>query len=413
MAKTNASIGPAAIETALRRASAALAKPPPGYESHVPTAEADVVGWLKRLEQNTTPAQTFWSVDDRELSLLQSYLAREGQGHGGDIQQTRDGYEAKFDNLDPRWIWSLRDWAKGLSKHDFVWAGVEPAAIRNDFRVAVVGDWGTGLYGAPRCAQAIDALASVDLILHLGDVYYAGDRDEVSERFLAHWPTRTDATHRALNGNHEMYTGGKGYFDLILADARFKQPASYFAFANDHWLLVGLDTAYEEHDLYSDQAAWLQGLVDNHPGKRVMLFSHHQPFSAFEKQGLKLQHKLAALLASRRIAAWYWGHEHACVRYDEHPTWKMRGRCIGHGGFPYFRFMDRGGDDTLKWVDGPKKNNVPACQVLDGANPFVTDGPSRYGPNGYVTLDVQGRKVFEQYCDPTGTVVGEYEFTAA
>ena len=31
---------------------------------------------------------------------------------------------------------------------------------------------------------------------------------------------------------------------------------------------------------------------------------------------------------------------------------------------------------------------------------------------GYVTLELQGRKVHERYCDPTGTLVGDKEFTA-
>jgi hypothetical protein len=408
----HASIRPAAIEAALTLASVSLKKTRPDYESHDPATPQDVQNWLHRLRSNAAPGRPFWSVDDRELSLLQSFLAREGDAMGGQVKETADGFEAQFDTLDPGWIWSLRNWVKGLSKHEFISAENAPSVIGNDLRIALLADWGTGLYGAPRCAQAIDRMDKLDLIMHLGDVYYAGDRGEVMERFLRFWPRRRDVTHRALNGNHEMYTGGKGYFDLILADERFKQSASYFAFVNDHWLIVGLDTAYKAHDLQGDQAAWLRSLAERYPSQRLMLFSHHQPFSAFEGQGIKLVSKLSPLLSSQRVAAWYWGHEHMCARYDEHPTWKMYGRCVGHSGFPYFRFLGRSHQNGVEWVDCPGKRNVPTCHVLDGPNPFVREAPEDYGPNGYVTLELQGRKIHERYCDPTGTVVGEYELTA-
>jgi hypothetical protein len=67
---------------------------------------------------------------------------------------------------------------------------------------------------------------------------------------------------------------------------------------------------------------------------------------------------------------------------------------------------------SSRWVNCPAQRNIPACKALDGPNPFVTEAPDDYGPNGYVTLELHGRRVFEKYCDPTGAVVGEYEFTA-
>src|SRR5439155_9589200 len=97
------------------------------------------------------------------------------------------------------------------------------------------------------------------LLVHLGDVYYAGTQDEVENRFLSLWPRRVGAINRAANSNHEMYSGGYGYFDQTLR--RFGQSSSVFALQNDHWLLVGLDTAYAEHDLAHRQAEWLANLV--------------------------------------------------------------------------------------------------------------------------------------------------------
>src|SRR5262249_52771976 len=119
----------------------------------------------------------------------------------------------------------------------------------------------------------------------------------------------------------------------------FGQQASYFAFENQHWLLVGLDTAYKDHSLNKEQLGWLATML-NDPArkkKKLVLLSHHQPFSLLENQGPNLISFLRLLLDTGAIHAWYWGHEHRCVIYDRHPVWKVAGRCIGHGGIPYFR----------------------------------------------------------------------------
>jgi hypothetical protein len=387
-----------------------------GYESensgHDPEHDQfldELRRWREVLDANVSKVGVFGSIDDRGVSLMQSFLAGEGERHGAEVGLDTGGYEAKFDNLDPGWTWSLHAWLKGLRKHAFVVADAAPQAISNDYRMALLSDWGTGLYGAPVCAKSIERdPRRIDLVVHLGDVYYAGDDNETKDRFLAFWPHREDALSRALNGNHEMYTGGNGYFELILR--QFTQPTSYFALRNDHWLLVALDTAYAEHDLHGDQAGWLIELARANPEHRILLFSHHQPFSYFDSGGPKLVHKLSPLLMQGRVSAWYWGHEHACVRYDPHPVWKLHGRCVGHSGFPYFRFLDNGRPAKTQWVRCPAQAYVPGCLVLDGPNPHVAPDASRYGPNGYVIIELRGNKIYEAYCDPLGTVLGEYEF---
>jgi hypothetical protein len=245
----------------------------------------------------------------------------------------------------------------------------------------------------------------------LGDVYYAGDIDETQTRFLAHWPFRTGTLNRALNGNHEMYTGGRGYFKHILP--LFEQPASYFAFRNEDFLLVGLDTAFEEHDFYGEQMRWLDTLTAAHPCHRILLFTHHQPFSYFEGRSQKLETRLNSLLMQGRIAAWYWGHEHSCTVYDFHEPWKMYGRCVGHSGFPYFRHHQVAPPGTpaeTTWRKFPKKNYVPACRVLDGPNPYIKPTPQLYGPNGYLTIELRGPEVHETYRSPEGHSLLEIDF---
>jgi hypothetical protein len=49
---------------------------------------------------------------------------------------------------------------------------------------------------------------------------------------------------------------------------------------------------------------------------------------------------------------------------------------------------------------------------LDGANPWVPDDPDKYGPHGYVTLEVTGRKITERVHDPNGADLLDGELEA-
>jgi hypothetical protein len=314
--------------------------------------------------------------------------------------------EVKFDEKDLiGWAGSFFTWWRKLKKFPWTPPGA-PERIGNDFRVAVLADWGTGLYGAPECAKAIAKDGKYQLVLHLGDVYYSGTEGELAERFTALWPAVPGAMNRALNGNHEMYTGGNAYWKA-LSGTPFNQASSYFALENDNWLLACLDTAYAEHDLHGEQASWLKALADAAPQKKLVLFSHHQPYSLLDKQGPALIAKLGALLEGR-IFAWYWGHEHHCIIYKQHPLWGLHGRCIGHSGFPYFREKKVLGEQppaTPGWKNLNGKNLVPGARVLDGKNEYVDEDGDQYGPNGYVTLEFSGTRLVEAYHLPDGTVV--------
>jgi hypothetical protein len=346
-----------------------------------------------------------YAPDNAAASLLLSFMAKTAIDESRLEELPNGAFEAKFDDGDfSGWIWSfLTDWVKRLKKRPFLG---NPNTIaqplgKNDVRIAILGDWGTNLYGAPRCAGSIlETNPAYDVVLHLGDVYYAGTKEEVKARFLDPWPRVPGARYLALNSNHEMYAGGEGYFDLTLPD--FKQASSFFAYQTDHFVLVGLDTGYHEHDLAYNQAGWLQSIVANAADRKVILFSHHQPFSLYETQGLKLQAKLGSFLTSKRIFAWYWAHEHRCVIYDTHPAWGLKGRCIGHSGYPSFRKDLAKYPLTLVNADGSAwrklgaTNGAPGGYVLDGANPYVSDAPNKYGPHGYASLELSGPHLVER-----------------
>jgi len=279
----------------------------------------------------------------------------------------------------------------------------QPTWVDNQVRIAVIADWGTGLYGAPECARSIDADSKgYDVYLHLGDVYYSGTRKE-EEAFVRAWPSRARQLNLALNSNHEMYTGGDGLFNVTLP--AFKQQSTCFWLQNDDFALVGLDSGYEEHDLAHDQGQWVERIQEQAQGRRLILFSHHQPFSQLDSiQGRMLQRKLGRLLDGGKIFAWYWGHEHRLAVYDRHPRWGLMGRCIGHGGMPYFRDQEPGmGGNEPRLCRVSKRTDVPAAMILDGPNPYIRSNGHRYGPNGYASLEFRGSTLVESFHLPDST----------
>jgi hypothetical protein len=138
-----------------------------------------------------------------------------------------------------------------------------------------------------------------------------------------------------LNGNHDMYSGGHGYFDHLLADARFARQgqSSYFSLENDFWQILGLDTAYQDSDLAGGQADWVLATRAAAADKTGVLLTHHQPFSLYEPAPDNILNRLQKTLERGLVTAWFWGHEHRCTFYA--PTDHVQyGRCIGHGGVP-------------------------------------------------------------------------------
>lgn len=367
---------------------------------------------LLREETAKTSADVLITVQDPEASLLQSFIAEKADA-GPPLQA--GGLEAQFgDGLTGGdvwgWIRSMVDHVDPLQWHPIVRPPDDTIGTLDDTgRVAVLGDWGTNLYGAPVSAASIKRTGGYKLLLHLGDIYYSGTKTEVQRRFLDAWPTSAGDVSRALNGNHEMYSGGFAYFEDILP--KFGQRSSYFALQNKHWMLVGLDTACTDHAIDDLQTQWLKSVVQKAEQRKVILFSHHQPFSRLDKQGPNLQAALADLFQKKAITAWYWGHEHDCVIYDKHPTFGLLGRCIGHGGIPSPRkteVLNAPTDRSLSgiaWKRLSATTDAPSSLVLDGPNPLVKGEEVKFGPHGYLTLDFNGPDLIERVHLPDGTEI--------
>lgn len=310
-------------------------------------------------------------------------------------------FEVKFDDADIiGWLQMAPELLFKPPKAAWIEPPPVPQTIPDNARVALFADWGTGLYGAPAITKCIEGLDRCDVVLHLGDTYYSGEDDEIRDRLIGGWPKRPNGTiNRVLNGNHEMYSGGKGYFEALRTF--FDQPASCFALQNSKWILICMDTAYEDFDLDPKQVAWIKAMVAAAGNRKLILFSHHQPFSQLDSQGPNLQVALADLLNTQRIHAWYWGHEHRLVLYEPHSKWGFKGRCIGNGGYPGFRddLPDAHGN-IYQWLTLPRQLQAPQARLLDGPNFWVTQGPEEFSPHGYVVLDFDGDTVWETYRVP-------------
>ena len=224
-----------------------------------------------------------------------------------------------------------------------------------------MGDWGTG---APPAMEILRCIAAeqADVVVHLGDIYYSGTPAECQTNFLDPFNAilRKDKALPvySLSGNHDMYCGGVGFYDLItkLNPAPMTQPASFFCLrsADEKWQLLAMDTGLHDDNpatvagaltyLEDDELAWHCDRINEFNGRTILL-SHHQLFSAFSPIGsadanekpsavnpllLKAFQKMAG---TKRVAAWFWGHEHTLSIYKPFAGLE-RGRCLGHGAVP-------------------------------------------------------------------------------
>lgn len=297
---------------------------------------------------------------------------------------------------DPRWISSV--FAMGMreavyGRHPFV---KEPVSheIPDIARLVIVADWASGI---PRALKVRDQIVRVleesgpeRHVIHLGDVYYSGWPHEYEKRMLAPWPVKPSDANAIrswnLNGNHDMYCGGDGYFKTGLGDPRFAAQGgcSYFRLHNSHWDIVGLDTAHEEAGLKDPQGEWL-GELDRE--RKLMLLSHHQLFSAYQDGMPDLRSKLVPLLREREVDAWFWGHEHRCMRYKPHERIRYA-CCIGNGGIP--EYMPREPGDPVKepgeWEFRKRKRKLG----------------QPWGAFAFAVLDFNHEKVKVRYIDEDG-----------
>jgi Calcineurin-like phosphoesterase len=254
-----------------------------------------------------------------------------------------------------------RDW-RTAGRND-IGFGVVEHRIAGDARVAVIGDWGTGLDDARAMLVALLRELRPAILVHLGDIYYSGTRRDAAHNFadvldaaFAEVPPRIAVFN--LPGNHDYYSGGAAFYSLLdrLNEPPARQAASYFCLrsAHDRWQLVGVDTGFHGRNpgvafdpfatgphLHDSETAWLRDKLGRFAGSTILL-SHHPVFSARRaingpRSGRRpaFNDRLHAAAGPHldRVAAWLWGHEHSLAIYEDGQHGLAKGRLVGCSGF--------------------------------------------------------------------------------
>jgi hypothetical protein len=313
----------------------------------------------------------------------------------------------KYQQLDPGWIEAAVLWLENLTtqaKFPFGSSSPLPVKIPNQAKLALAGDFGTGDWGFWRSAAStkirkLMASLGADITVHLGDVYYAGTDDAECKNFVDLWPRGSVASF-ALNSNHEMYPGGLAYFQDALGSEAFaaQQQRSFFVLENDHWIVLGLDSAYfsDEINLYRDgeisdplQVAFLKQYAGL--GKRMILLTHHNALS--EDGGAPQQlwsEVMNALPAGRTLDYWYWGHVHAGAVYKVAQNNPVRCRCIGHAALPWGLSSLLQSSPHVEWFEKTwAKDPGDLLRVR----------------NGFAVLSLENENIGETFLDEEGGVV--------
>ena len=341
---------------------------------------------------------------DEVPPVTDEYLDGDTYVEQSDGEQTRRLFGRFEIPTDPGWVSCLV--AQGIRR----WKGKQPFVdlpvrreLGGDVRLLLVGDWGSGLPRARRVSAEMRKVLMDGLddgleqhAVHLGDVYYSGFDYEYRDRFLAHWPVRPEEagaiTSWNLVGNHDMYSGGHGYFQVNLKDERFAghEGCSYFELANDDWTILCLDTGWEDGGLAGKQADWLEERLADAGGRKSLLLSHHQLFSAYEHGAKTLRAKALPVLARHPVDGWIWGHEHRCMTFVA-TEGVGYGVCLGHGGVPVYQRHDEG-----KPVKAPGRYEYRAVIKKSlGLEPWAVFG--------FAVVDLKGSSATVRYVNEFGT----------
>ncbi|TDE18608.1 metallophosphoesterase family protein [Dyadobacter psychrotolerans] len=298
---------------------------------------------------------------------------------------------------------------------------------RKEISIALLSDWASDTEESDAVAHLVARYAP-DYTIHMGDVYFVGAPKEIEDNFTAphaSWYYGASGS-LALSGNHEMYSNGNAFFQHLLpamyiqqGEVRNTQQAGFFCLENDHWRIIGIDTGYTsvgrpfievlsppDCHLKKEQVEWLRDVVkigDINDKRGLVILSHHPYISAFREQYEKPGEQIQELLGeAKRDIIWFWGHDHRLVVYHQTRNGKgplAYGRCLGHGGLPVEIKLPDSQEDSSKilFYDTRVRKVIKRHQL---------------GYNGFVKLNLEGKKLTAEYRDLEDTCVLEEEWTA-
>ena len=392
-------------------------------------------------------------ISNNQMASLQTLFASKAG-----VLATSDGTIigfGKYEQLDKGWAWTavnrVLNWLCGIADFATTDENFTPIQLKanqnGDVRIAVIGDWGTGVFtesgnpdpeGPAAAVMKTVVELAPDYIIHVGDTYYAGTnakrppRGEEAANLVDLWKQITGATSSdrffTLNSNHEMYGGAEGLYGVALADPIFSAQGglTYFSLQFGNWLIGCFDSAYfspsityltgglgsqdkdpKQYEFLSDFKAYAATGANGGGQMNTMLMCHHNPIDTFANE---VKGPLWGNVTDTFTPDyWYWGHIHMGAIYsDDAAVWattntKTKARCIGHSAIPIatpWGFEEPANAANAEWYA-----NTP----LDGSVPQKPDGwPLEHQPrikNGFaiITLGADG-SILEETFDQGSTV---------
>jgi len=309
-----------------------------------------------------------------------------------------------------------RDWTTD-GKNNINYSVIQMNQKGRPIRIGLVADWGTGTDDSVALLEEM-VQNNVDVIIHLGDIYYSCTEKECNKIFDIIQKTigdKGDILFYMIPGNHDYYSWGYEFFNLLdkvnkLNPPQLKQSASYFCLrVNQNLQILGVDTGRTDNnpfnqvdplitgpDLLPNEKKWAQDKLKNFTGKTILL-THHQLFSfnsAINGKAHKHRYKNESLLSTfkeyfPKISAWFWGHEHNLIIFDPNLGLE-KGRLIGCSGYeanetadsPYYN-----NHSEIKEYDPPKYR-------LDMEQGGIDQG---YYNHGYAIIETSPDKTTVEY----------------
>lgn len=328
-----------------------------------------------------------------------------------------------FAVLDPGWSLAVLDYIRlKIDLESLAPFNTNPNAItinpdnKTSLKIAIMGDWGTGNYpdGSSNNSPSNKIMTAIgnlspDIVVHLGDVYYAGSDNflifegEEQINLIEAWNYNAPLGNFTLNSNHEMYGGANGYFNVALKSDLFKNqtgpdvsgnPTSYFSITYGNWVIVGLDTAYNATKEYMQGRitdAFQPAFLHQFKGKNVIILSHHNPIDTL---GQVLNSLWTDVTGPKALngspAMWYWGHIHNGIVYNNTAVSKTTlARCLGNGAIPIGK---------AQWLEGQSTIDYFTQTPLGDTDP----NNALRVKNGFAILTIENGVVSESWYDQDG-----------
>jgi predicted phosphodiesterase len=203
------------------------------------------------------------------------------------------------------------------------------------------------------------------VVLHLGDVYYAGFPEEfkrLSDKIKQLRTKVPSLRYYTVPGNHDFYTNGGPFYDSLNNyndDPKLKQKFGFFCLRNKSNTVqyIGLDTGYSDSGtfneidpkyqgpfVYPEELAWAKEKILSFKGQTILL-THHQAFSPYEKiigvltsfgtTNQQINPKLCEQFFEflPKVDVWYWGHEHKLNFFKPNAYGIPCARLLGNSSF--------------------------------------------------------------------------------